>query len=104
MRLFIDGFHTESERAPIGMPAVCAFLAAFCVDMLLGARADQYCLGPPVHNWAWQCGRFCLFVMFASAAASVVALKVDRRKLYAIVTLASFFPLLLLDAMHQGCW
>jgi len=42
--------------------------------------------------------------MFASAAASVVALKVDRRKLYAIVTLASFFPLLLLDAMHQGCW
>jgi hypothetical protein len=104
MRLFSHDFHTESQRAPIGMPAFCAFLAAFCIDMLLGVRADQYCLGPPIHNWAWQCGRVCLFVMSASAAASVVALKVDRRKLYAIATLAGFFPALLLDAMHQGCW
>ena len=98
------GFKTNILAARFGISALCLLLIGFWVDFAVGGREDQYCFGPPVHNWAWHCGQISFFTMLVSVVLSVIALRIDQRKRYAVITLLCFMPLLLLDTIHEGCW
>jgi hypothetical protein len=91
----------DSNR--IGLPSFCLLLVAAFVSILLGARQDQYCFGPPLHNWAWRFDRICLFAEIATIPLAIVVLFVDRKKLFAVITLSCFVPLLIIDGLAHGC-
>lgn len=89
--------------AKIGLVSLGLLAAAGLGAMLLGSREDQYCFGPPVHNWAWQLQCLCLLAVLASPFLAMAALRFEARKLFAVLTIALFVPVLLVDALTAGC-
>jgi hypothetical protein len=89
--------------ANVGLGSFCLLGLATLGSILIGLRPDQYCFGPPVHNWAWQLGRGFLLAEFVSVPVAFFALFVDQRKVFASLTLALFVPGLLLTALARGC-
>ena len=89
--------------AKVGMASLVLLAVAGVAAILLGSREDQYCFGPPIHNWAWQLNRLCLLAVLISPIVAVAALRFDSRKLLAILTLSLFVPVLLVDALAAGC-
>jgi hypothetical protein len=77
---------------------------AFFPEFLLNRRPDQYCFGPPVHNWAWQWSRVFFFAMLLSIVGAIVGLKRDERKLFAVVVIFLWLPLMTLVGLASGCW
>jgi hypothetical protein len=87
----------------IGLPSFGLLMTAALVSILLGARQDQYCFGPPIHNWAWHFDRICLFAEIAAIPLAIIALFVDKKKLFAVLTLFCLIPLLIIDGLAHGC-
>lgn len=91
-------------RSRIGLVSLCVLVVAFLPDFILNHRADQYCFGPPIHNWAWQWSRLFLFTMLLSLVGAIAGLIADKRKSFAVIALLLWFPLMILVALASGCW
>jgi hypothetical protein len=91
----------ESKR--IGLLSFCLLIIAAFISILLGVRQDQYCFGPPIHNWAWHLDRICLFAEITAIPLAIIALFVDKKKLFAVLTLSCLVPLLIIDGLAHGC-
>jgi len=89
--------------ARIGLASLGMLAVAGVGAMMLGAREDQYCFGPPIRNWAWQLQRFCLLAVLVSPLVAIAALRFEARKLFAVLTISLFIPVLLIDALAAGC-
>jgi len=91
------------RKARFGVTALFLLVAGFCVDFVINGREDMYCFSPPAHNVAYHVGQVVFFTMVAGGIASLIGLRIDRTKRYALITVACFLPLLLIDALRMGC-
>ena len=91
-------------RSRIGLASLCILVVAFFPEFILSRRADQYCFGPPVHNWAWQFNRVLGFAMLLSIVGAIAGLIADERKSFAVIALLLWLPLTMLVALASGCW
>ena len=91
-------------KSKLGGTSLFCLIVGFVPSFLLGRREDQYCFGPPVHNWAWQILRVSLLVMLLSGVGAFVGLFADHRKWLAGLAFFLWWPLILLVALASGCW
>jgi uncharacterized membrane protein len=52
---------------------------------------------------AYHVGQVAFFTMIAGCMAALVGLRINQKRRYSGVTLASFLPPLLINALRMGC-
>ena len=99
----LDGVPDSIRHGKTGFASFALLLAAGMTAFILAQRADQYCFLPPVHNWAFESIRVCLLAELCGVVIGLFGLSLDKQKLFSILTLGLFLPLLIADALAMGC-
>jgi hypothetical protein len=99
----LDGIPDSVRRGRIGFATFCALCLTGAIAFILAQRPEQYCFAPPVHNWAFKVIRACLLAEACVTAVAFLGLFIDKKRLFACLTLALFFPILIADGLAMGC-
>jgi hypothetical protein len=99
----LDGIPDSVRCGRIGFASFCALSLAGAIAFIVAQRPDQYCFGPPVHNWADKLIQLCLLVELVGTVIAVFGLFLDKEKLFAVLTLAFFLPVFFVDGLARGC-
>jgi hypothetical protein len=100
----MEGVPDSIRHGKSGFTSFCVLCLAGLVAFVLVQQPDQYCFAPPAHNLTSRLVNGCLLVELASAAAGFVALFLDRKRTFAVLTVALLLPVFFADALAKGCW
>ena len=87
-------------RAPIG---ICALLVLVISSAFVIALEPRYCFTTD-SSWVARITHTAAFVWLLSVAAAPFGLWLDKRKLYAAITLIACLPLCYLGSISAGCF
>ena len=93
----------EVRSGRVGFSSFCLLcITAVCL-VSFAHRPEMYCFEPNVDNWARHYLRACLLVEVGSVLIALGALMIDKARLFAMLTLASFPLFLIIEALAMGC-
>jgi len=88
------------RRAPVGIVALSALLSSFSIIFSIGSRycfaTDGSWVARSVHTAAW--------VWIASGITALVAIFLDQKRRYAVITLICWLSSLYLISFSSGCF